>query len=207
WLRDRHGLALAPEQEAAARTALTAPVSVLTGGPGTGKTHTLRGILLAARAKGLRCVLAAPTGRAAKRMEEATGLPAATLHRLLELRPGGKAGKGPGDPLAADLVVVDEASMLDALLANQLGKAVPPGAHLLLVGDPDQLPSVGPGNVLDDLIEVGQIPVTHLEHIFRQGAGSGIASNARRVNHGDMPHFGGATQDCFFIPAESAAEA
>src|SRR5581483_4455115 len=171
WLRDRHGLALAPEQEAAARTALTAPVSVLTGGPGTGKTHTLRGILLAARAKGLRCVLAAPTGRAAKRMEEATGLPAATLHRLLELRPGGKAGRDVANPLEADVVVVDEVSMLDALLANRLARAVPPGAHLLLVGDPDQLPSVGAGDVLAGLLRGDRFPVTRLERIFRQGPG------------------------------------
>ena len=107
--------------------ALTAPVSILTGGPGTGKTHSLRAVLTLARAKGLRCLLAAPTGRAAKRMEEATGLPAGTLHRLLELRPGGKAGRDADNPLEADLVVVDEVSMLDALLANQLVKAVAPG--------------------------------------------------------------------------------
>lgn len=207
WLRDRFGLQLAPEQEAAVSMVLTAPVSILTGGPGTGKTHTLRAVLTLARAKKLRCVLAAPTGRAAKRMEEATGLAAGTLHRLLELRPGGKAGRGLDNPLEADLVVVDEASMLDVLLANQLVKAVPPGAHLLLVGDPDQLPSVGAGDVLADLIRSEQFPVTRLEHIFRQGAGSGIAANARRVNAGEMPHFGGAIHDCFFVPSEEPAEA
>jgi exodeoxyribonuclease V alpha subunit len=207
WLRDHHGLSLAPEQETAARTALTAPVSILTGGPGTGKTHTLRAVLLAARAKGLRCLLAAPTGRAAKRMEEATGLPAATLHRLLDLRPGGKAGKGPDAPLAADLVVVDEASMLDALLANQLVKAVPPGAHVLLVGDPDQLPSVGAGDVLADLLRADRFPVTRLRRIFRQGAGSGIAADAARVNRGEMPAFDPAVGDCFFLPADDPAAA
>src|SRR5439155_16556540 len=122
WLAAKHGLALAPEQEAGVRMALTAPVSILTGGPGTGKTHSLRAVLTLARAKRLSFLLAAPTGRAAKRMEEATGLPAATLHRLLELRPGGRAVRGPDNPLPADLVVVDEASMLDALLANQLVK-------------------------------------------------------------------------------------
>ncbi|HEX2517274.1 MAG TPA: ATP-dependent RecD-like DNA helicase, partial [Chloroflexota bacterium] len=218
WLAQRHNLRLAPEQEAAVRAALTAPVSLLTGGPGTGKTYALKGVLTLARAKGLRCVLAAPTGRAAKRMEEATSLPAATLHRLLELRPGGKAGRDRQNPLPADLVVVDETSMLDALLANQLVKAVPQGAHLLLVGDPDQLPSVGAGDVLADLLRVAQsggpslhpsapFPVTRLQHIFRQGAGSGIALNARRINAGEMPRFGGPIQDCFFLPAETPAEA
>ena len=220
WLAERHRLRLAPEQEAAARMALTAPVSLLTGGPGTGKTHSLKAILALARAKGLRCLLAAPTGRAAKRMEEATGLPAATLHRLLELRPGGKAGRDREHPLPADLVVVDETSMLDALLANQLVRAVAPGAHLLLVGDPDQLPSVGAGDVLGDLLRVaegppptaargaaGRFPVTRLRHIFRQGPGSGIAVNARRINAGETPRFGAEVEDCFFVPAETAADA
>src|SRR5205823_8028257 len=207
WLADQHQIARAPEQEAAVRMALTAPVSILTGGPGTGKTHTLRAVLTLARAKRLRCLLAAPTGRAAKRMTEATGLPAATLHRLLELRPGGKAGRGPDSPLPADLVVVDEASMLDALLANQLVKAVAPGAHLLLVGDPDQLPSVGAGDVLADLLRGERFPSTRLTRIFRQGAGSGIALNARRVNAGELPRFGGDIQDCFFVPAEDPADA
>jgi exodeoxyribonuclease V alpha subunit len=207
WLAERHGLRLAPEQEAGVRTALTSPVSILTGGPGTGKTHTLRAVLALSRAKGLRCVLAAPTGRAAKRMTEATGLPAGTLHRVLELRPGGQAGRGRENPLSADLVVVDEVSMLDVLLANQLVKALPSGVHLLLVGDPDQLPSVGAGNVLADLIRSGRFPITRLEHIFRQGIGSGIAVNARRVNVGEMPRFGGDIQDCFFLPAEEPAAA
>jgi exodeoxyribonuclease V alpha subunit len=207
WLAERHGLRLAPEQEAGVRTALTSPVSILTGGPGTGKTHTLRAVLALARAKGLRCVLAAPTGRAAKRMTEATGLPAGTLHRVLELRPGGQAGRGRENPLSADLVVVDEVSMLDVLLANQLVKALPSGVRLLLVGDPDQLPSVGAGNVLADLIRSGRFPITRLEHIFRQGTGSGIAVNARRVNAGEMPRFGGDIQDCFFLPTEEPAAA
>jgi exodeoxyribonuclease V alpha subunit len=210
WLAQRHRLVLAPEQEAAVRMALTEPVSLLTGGPGTGKTHTLRAILTLARVKRLRCVLAAPTGRAAKRMEEATGLAAGTLHRVLELRPGGQAGRHAGRPLEADLVVVDEASMLDALLANQLVKALAPGTHLLLVGDPDQLPSVGAGDVLADLLGCGQFPVTRLCHIFRQGAGSGIAQNARRINAGELPLFGralGKVQDCFFLPAETPQQA
>lgn len=202
WLAEKHGLTLAPEQAAGVRMALTTPVSILTGGPGTGKTHTLRAVLTLARAKGLRCLLAAPTGRAAKRMTEATGRPAGTLHRLLELRPGGQAGGGPDRPLDADLLIVDEVSMLDALLANQLAKALTPGTHLLLVGDPDQLPSVGAGAVLADLLQAEAFPVTRLAHIFRQGAGSGIAQNARRVNRGELPRFGGAIQDCFFLPAD-----
>jgi exodeoxyribonuclease V alpha subunit len=175
WLASKHQLRLAPEQEAGVRMALTAPVSILTGGPGTGKMHTLRAVLALASAKRLRCVLAAPTGRAAKRMEEATGVPATTLHRLLELRPGANRAQ---KTLQADLVVVDEVSMLDALLGNQLARALLPGTHLLLVGDPDQLPSVGAGDVLADLLRSGQFPVTTLSHIFRQGVGSGIAMNA-----------------------------
>jgi exodeoxyribonuclease V alpha subunit len=204
WLADRHALRLAPEQQAAARMALTTPVSLLTGGPGTGKTHTLRAVLALAQAKRLRCLLAAPTGRAAKRMEEATGLPATTLHRLLELRPGANRTQ---KLLKADLVVVDEVSMLDVLLANQLARALVPGVHLLLVGDPDQLPSVGAGDVLADLLGSSQFPVTRLVHIFRQGAGSGIAENARRVNAGELPRFGGDIRDCFFVRAEQPSPA
>src|SRR5262249_21028364 len=132
WLADRHGVTLAPAQEAGVQMALTAPVAILTGGPGTGKTHTLRAVLAVAHAKGLRCLLAAPTGRATKRMEEATGFPAGTLHRMLELRPVGKAERGGDNPLPADLVIVDEVGMLDVLLANQLAKAIAPGTHLLL---------------------------------------------------------------------------
>jgi exodeoxyribonuclease V alpha subunit len=207
WLAERHGLTLAPEQQAAVQMALTSPVSLLTGGPGTGKTHTLRAILTLAKVKQLRCTLAAPTGRAAKRMEEATGFPAATLHRALELKPAGRAGRDADNPLPSDLVVVDEVSMLDALLANQLVKAVAPGTHLLLVGDPDQLPSVGAGDVLADLLGSDEFSVTRLERIFRQGAGSGIALNARRINGGEMPRFGREVEDCFFLTAETPAEA
>jgi exodeoxyribonuclease V alpha subunit len=207
WLAERQGLRLAPEQEAAVQMVLTCPVSILTGGPGTGKTHTLRAIVALARAKGLRSVLAAPTGRAAKRMTEATGHPAGTLHRLLELRPGGQAGRGPEHPLNADLVIVDETSMLDVLLANQLVKALAPGTHLLLVGDPDQLPSVGAGDVLAGLLRSGHFPVTRLTRLFRQGAGSGIARNAQRVLAGELLQFGGDSADSFFLPAEDPAAA
>jgi exodeoxyribonuclease V alpha subunit len=207
WLAERHGLRLAPEQEAAVQMVLTCPVAILTGGPGTGKTHTLRAIMAMAMAKGLRCVLAAPTGRAAKRMTEASGHPAGTLHRILELRPGGQAGRGPEHPLGAHLVIVDETSMLDVLLANQLVKALAPGTHLLLVGDPDQLPSVGAGDVLAGMLRSGCFPVTRLTRLFRQGAGSGIARNAQRVLVGELPHFGGDSADCFFLTAEDPAAA
>jgi exodeoxyribonuclease V alpha subunit len=207
WLAERHGLRLAPEQEAGVQMALTAPVSILTGGPGTGKTHTLRAIMALATAKGLRCVLAAPTGRAAKRMAEATGQPAGTLHRLLELRFGGQAGRNPEYPLNADLVIVDETSMLDVLLANQLVKALAPGTHLLLVGDPDQLPSVGAGDVLAGLLRSGGFPVTRLTQLFRQGAGSGIAKNAQHILAGRLPQFGGESADCFFLAVEDPAAA
>ncbi|MGW7195522.1 SF1B family DNA helicase RecD2, partial [Streptomyces chryseus] len=150
WLAGRTGAELAPEQQAAVRLALTEKVAVLTGGPGCGKSFTVRSIVELARAKKAKVVLAAPTGRAAKRLAELTGAEASTVHRLLELKPGGDAAYDRDRPLDADLVVVDEASMLDLLLANKLVKAVAPGAHLLLVGDVDQLPSVGAGEVLRD---------------------------------------------------------
>lgn len=137
------------------RLALTQKVAVLTGGPGCGKSFTVRSVVELARAKKATVVLAAPTGRAAKRLSELTGAEASTVHRLLELKPGGDAAYDADRPLDADLVVVDEASMLDLLLANKLVKAVPPGAHLLLVGDVDQLPSVGAGEVLRDLLAGG----------------------------------------------------
>ena len=174
WLAERHGLRLAPEQEAGVRMVLTSPVVGPHRRPRHRQDpHPARGPHAWPTAKRLRCLLAAPTGRAAKRMSEATGWPAGTLHRVLGLRPGGQAGHGPDHPLEADLVVVDEVSMLDAILANQLAKAVAPGTHLLLVGDPDQLPSVGAGDVLADLLRSERFPVTRLTHIFRQGAGIG----------------------------------
>jgi exodeoxyribonuclease V alpha subunit len=178
---------LTDEQEAAVRTALTHPVSIVTGGPGTGKTYALQTLLASAESVGARVLLAAPTGRAARRMREATGVEAKTIHRLLELRPGAGSVRGPGNPLPADCVVVDEASMVDVPLMHRLLRALAPGAHLVLVGDPDQLPSVGPGNVLGDLIGSGRFPVTTLTHVFRHGAGSGIALSARAVNRGRIP--------------------
>jgi exodeoxyribonuclease V alpha subunit len=202
------GHRLTEEQDAAVRTALRSPISIVTGGPGTGKTHTLRAILAAARGVGARVMLAAPTGRAAKRMREATDADARTIHRLLELRYGGAGTHGPGNPLAVDCLIVDEASMLDVPLAHRLLRAVPPGAHVVLVGDPDQLPSVGPGNVLADLIDSGCFPLTRLTHVFRHGAGSGIALSARAVNRGRVPPPRMPTDDYFFIrrdDPESAA--
>src|SRR5919206_756240 len=188
WLRQTTGSPLAPEQEQAVRLALTEKVAVLTGGPGCGKSFTVRSIVTLAAAKGARIVLAAPTGRAAKRLTELSGVEAGTVHRLLELRPGGDAGFDRDRPLPADLVVVDESSMLDLLLANKLVRAVPPGAHLLLVGDVDQLPSVGAGEVLRDLLADGTpIPHVRLTQVFRQASHSGVVTNAHRINAGDYP--------------------
>ncbi|HTM86259.1 MAG TPA: AAA family ATPase, partial [Mycobacterium sp.] len=153
WLHTRTGTDLAPAQQAAVRLALTSKVAVLTGGPGCGKSFTVAAIVALARAKRAKIQLVAPTGRAAKRLAELAGQPAATIHRLLALRPGGEASYDRDNPLDVDLLVVDEASMLDLILANKLVKAIPPGAHLLLVGDVDQLPSVGAGQVLRDLLD------------------------------------------------------
>jgi exodeoxyribonuclease V alpha subunit len=195
WLRERTGLDLAPEQEQAVRLALISRLAVLTGGPGCGKSFTVRSIVELARAKRAKVVLAAPTGRAAKRLAELTGAEAATVHRLLELKPGGDAAYDRDRPLDADLVVVDEASMLDVLLANKLAKAVAPGAHLLLVGDVDQLPSVGAGEVLRDLLDAEPIPRVRLTRVFRQAQQSGVVVNAHRINQGrplllhDFPDF------------------
>jgi exodeoxyribonuclease V alpha subunit len=191
WLRGRTGAELAPEQADAVRLALTSKVAVLTGGPGCGKSFTVRSVVELARAKGARIVLAAPTGRAAKRLAELTGHEAATIHRLLALRPGGEPSFDAANPLDADLVVVDETSMVDVILANKLVKAVAPGAHLLLVGDVDQLPSVGAGEVLADLLAAGSLPVVRLTRIFRQAQQSGIVVNAHRINAGQLPVLGG----------------
>ena len=179
------------------RLALTAKVAVLTGGPGCGKSFTVRSVVTLAAAKKAKIVLAAPTGRAAKRLTELTGHEAATVHRLLELRPGGDPAYDRDHPLDADLVVVDEASMLDLILANKLVKAIPPGAHLLLVGDVDQLPSVGAGEVLRDLLAADTIPRVRLTQIFRQAQQSGVVINAHRINAGQPPALGGSpTSSC-----------
>ncbi|MGD9483085.1 ATP-dependent RecD-like DNA helicase [Streptomyces sp. TRM70308] len=207
WLARRTGADLATEQRDAVRLALTRKVAVLTGGPGCGKSFTVRSVVELARAKGAKVLLAAPTGRAAKRLAELTGAPAATVHRLLELRPGGDAAYDRDRPLDADLLVVDEASMLDLLLANKLVKAVPPGAHLLLVGDVDQLPSVGAGEVLRDLLaEGGPVPAVRLTRIFRQAQESGVVTNAHRINAGRPPLTQGLP-DFFLFPEEDTEAA
>ncbi|MET9665948.1 ATP-dependent RecD-like DNA helicase [Streptomyces sp. NPDC006475] len=204
WLAERTGAALAPEQEAAVRLALTSKVAVLTGGPGCGKSFTVRSVVELARAKKAKVVLAAPTGRAAKRLSELTGADASTVHRLLELRPGGDAAYDRDRPLDADLVVVDEASMLDLLLANKLVKAVAPGAHLLLVGDVDQLPSVGAGEVLRDLLaDGGPVPHVRLTRIFRQAQQSGVVTNAHRINSGVPPITSGLSDFFLFVEDET----
>lgn len=204
WLAGRTGATLAPEQEAAVRLALSRKVAVLTGGPGCGKSFTVRSIVELARAKRAKVVLAAPTGRAAKRLSELTGAEASTVHRLLELKPGGDAAYDRDRPLDADLVVVDEASMLDLLLANKLFKAVAPGAHLLLVGDVDQLPSVGAGEVLRDLLaEGGPVPAVRLTTIFRQAQQSGVVTNAHRINSGTPPLTQGLSDFFLFVEDET----
>ena len=198
---------LSPEQQEAVRTALTHPVSVLTGGPGTGKTTTIRALIAALEGARKRYALASPTGRAAKRLAEASERPASTIHRMLGFSPNEGFKHNAANPLPVDLLVVDEASMLDLLLANQLLKALEPGAHLLLVGDVDQLPSVGAGDVLRDVIASDSVPVTRLSVIFRQAAGSQIITNAHRINQGQLPMFPKDSQDFFLFPAETPQEA
>ncbi|WP_017540090.1 SF1B family DNA helicase RecD2 [Nocardiopsis halophila] len=206
WLRRRTGADLAPEQQEAVRLALTRKAAVLTGGPGCGKSFTVASVITLAAAKGAKIVLAAPTGRAAKRMTELTGHEASTVHRLLELKPGGDAAYDRDRPLDCDLLVVDEASMLDLLLANKLVKAVPPGAHLLLVGDVDQLPSVGAGQVLRDLLDEGSpVPAVRLNRVFRQAQKSGVVTNAHRVNAGEPPLLQGM-DDFFLFPCEDTEQ-
>ncbi|WUH93440.1 ATP-dependent RecD-like DNA helicase [Streptomyces sp. NBC_00433] len=207
WLAGRTGADLAPEQQQAVRLALTEKVAVLTGGPGCGKSFTVRSVVTLARAKKAKVVLAAPTGRAAKRLSELTGAEASTVHRLLELKPGGDAAYDRDRPLDADLVVVDEASMLDLLLANKLVKAVPPGAHLLFVGDVDQLPSVGAGEVLRDLLAADSpVPAVRLTRIFRQAQQSGVVTNAHRINSG-LPPVTQGLPDFFLFAEEDSEEA
>jgi exodeoxyribonuclease V alpha subunit len=207
WLRGRTGTDLAPEQADAVKLALTGKVAVLTGGPGCGKSFTVRSVVELALARNAKVMLAAPTGRAAKRLAELTGHDAATIHRLLQLRPGGEPAYDADHPLDADLIVVDETSMVDVILANKLVKAVPPGAHLLLVGDVDQLPSVGAGEVLRDLIAAGTLPVVRLTKIFRQAQQSGIVVNAHKINAGQPPTLRGYPDFYWFSCDETEATA
>ena len=197
---------LASQQRQAVLTALQSKVTVLTGGPGTGKTTTLRTLLNALDRAGRSYALASPTGRAAKRLAEATGRPAKTIHRLLEFQPGTGFGRNENNPLDADFIVVDEASMLDLVLTNQLLKAIDLASHLLLVGDTDQLPSVGAGDVLRDVIESGVAAVVRLEVVFRQAADSLIILNAHRINQGLMPQTRPDAQDFFIFVKEDPEE-
>jgi exodeoxyribonuclease V alpha subunit len=197
---------LSEEQRLAVRSALTHKVCVLTGGPGTGKTTALRALIRLLELRRHPVALAAPTGRAAKRLAEAAGRPAQTLHRLLGFSPTEGFTFGERKRLPAHLIVVDEVSMLDLLLFNNLLKAVDPSAHLLLVGDVDQLPSVGAGDVLRDLVRCGRAPVVRLTQVFRQAADSHIIVNAHRVNQGQQPLFEKTSRD-FFLFAQDEPQA
>jgi exodeoxyribonuclease V alpha subunit len=209
WFEEQQAIQLADEQREAVRKAAFSKLLIVTGGPGTGKTTLVNGIIRILEKKGRRILLAAPTGRAAKRMTETTGREAKTLHRLLEFN-AKKFGfdRDASNPLEADLVIVDEASMIDTVLAYDLLKALPLAAQLVLVGDVDQLPSVGPGSVLADLLRSGIADVVRLQQIFRQGSESLIVVNAHRVNQGMMPELPpeGSTSDFFFIERKEPEE-
>jgi exodeoxyribonuclease V alpha subunit len=189
WQQDE-GLELAPEQKKAVEASVDEGVFILTGGPGTGKTTVIKGIISVLAEAGCKILLAAPTGRAAKRLAEASGREALTVHRMLEYTPQGDVpiwGRNADNPLEADAIIIDEASMLDIALAFFLLRAVPIGCRLILVGDVDQLPSVGPGSVLKDIITSKAMPIVRLENVFRQAELSPIIRNAHRINHGQLP--------------------
>jgi exodeoxyribonuclease V alpha subunit len=212
WVEQRLGLQLAASQKAAVEQALASKVLVITGGPGVGKTTLINAILQILAAKKLRIQLCAPTGRAAKRMAEATGLEAKTIHRLLEFDPASYGFRRNADlPLECDLLVVDETSMVDVPLMASLLAAIPPEAALLLVGDVDQLPSVGPGQVLADGISSGALAVTRLTEVFRQAASSRIITTAHSINAGTIPDLRsppeGESSDFYFLPADTPEQA
>ena len=190
----------------AIRAAVSSKIMVLTGGPGTGKTTTTMGIIAAYRAAGCRIVLAAPTGRAAKRMSEATGMEAKTIHRLLEYKPPEGYQRKEENPLEGDVLILDECSMIDIMLMYNLLKAMPEQMTLIMVGDTDQLPSVGAGNVLKDIISSGRIPVVRLSRIFRQAQGSRIIMNAHRINKGEQIDMRGGRDSDFFFAAKETNE-
>lgn len=208
WEREA-GIQLAQAQKEAIHASLKYGVFVLTGGPGTGKTTVVKGILTVLEKAGCRILLAAPTGRAAKRLAESSGHLAQTVHRLLEYQPDGSGfnfGKNDSDPLDAEAIIIDEASMLDITLMHHLLKAVPGGCRLIFVGDVDQLPSVGPGSVLKDIIRSKKMPVVRLENVFRQAEVSPIVRNAHRINHGQMPEFA-PHSDFEFVPFDNEYQA
>lgn len=190
----------------AIRAAVSSKIMVLTGGPGTGKTTTTMGIIAAYRAAGCRIILAAPTGRAAKRMSEATGMEAKTIHRLLEYKPPEGYQRKEENPLEGDVLILDECSMIDIMLMYNLLKAMPEQMTLIMVGDTDQLPSVGAGNVLKDIISSGRIPVVRLCRIFRQAQGSRIIMNAHRINKGEQIDMRGGRDSDFFFAAKETNE-
>ena len=205
WVEQKTGLTLAASQVAAIRLALTSKVLVITGGPGVGKTTIVNSILRILSAKGVNLLLCAPTGRAAKRMTEATGFEAKTIHRLLEVDPkGGGFKRNAESPLECDLLVIDETSMVDVMLMQALMKAAPDNAALLIVGDIDQLPSVGPGQVLADVISSGAVAVVRLTEVFRQAAQSRIITTAHKINQGSIPDLTKpeGESDFYFVQAD-----
>ncbi len=209
WVEQKLSIELADSQKAAVRLALTSKLLVITGGPGVGKTTLVKSILTVMAAKGVKPLLCAPTGRAAKRLAESTGLEARTIHRLLEVNPlNGQFKRNEDHPLDCDLVVADECSMIDVPLANQLLKAVATPTAVILVGDVDQLPSVGPGQFLADLIESGAVPVIRLTEVFRQAASSRIVRCAHQINQGNFPSLPakGEASDFYLVAAEAPEE-
>ncbi|MCC6893307.1 MAG: ATP-dependent RecD-like DNA helicase [Anaerolineae bacterium] len=206
-LAKQNNVSLTEQQQGAVKAALTSKISVLTGGPGTGKTTTLQMVINALLAEKRSFRLASPTGRAAKRLSEATGQLASTIHRMLGYMPDGGFELDEDDPLETDMVIVDESSMIDLVLFYNLLKAIRPHTHLMLVGDVDQLPSVGAGNVLRDVIDSGIAHVTRLDTIFRQSEDSLIVFNAHKVNHGEMPELNNKSSDFFFFREEDPERA